>query len=43
VVTPRGRSQFEQSIIYLGDRRAAFCEEFYEIGWIAEGVVYVDD
>jgi hypothetical protein len=43
VIYPRGRSQYESSIIYLGDQRQSFIEEFYEVGWVAEGVVYYSD
>jgi hypothetical protein len=43
VIYPRWRSQYESSIIYLGDQRQSFIEEFYEVGWVAEGVVYYSD
>jgi ParB family chromosome partitioning protein len=32
-----------QNIVYLGDRRASFCEEFAEIGMVMEKVLYAND
>jgi hypothetical protein len=32
-----------QSIIYLGDRRESFCEEFADIGAVMGWVIYASD